>query len=104
LYACKKEFELAVSREEVQKIASLARLELGEAETERMTRDMNDILAYVEKLGEVDTENVSPHSFLEGKQTPLVQDEITQFGNVGAALANAPKGEGRFFIVPKVIE
>lgn len=95
---------MAVSREEVQKIAHLARLELGEAETERMTRDMNDILAYVEKLGEVDTENVSPHSFLEGKQTPLSLDKVSRFGNVSAALENAPKAEGSFFIVPKVIE
>ena len=95
---------MAVSREEVQKIAHLARLELGDEETERMTRDMNDILAYVEKLNEVHTENVSPHSFLEGKQTPLLLDKVSQFGNVSAALENAPKAEGSFFIVPKVIE
>lgn len=95
---------MAVSRQEVQKIAGLARLELGDEETERMTRDMNDILAYVEKLNEVDTENVSPHSFLEGKQTPAMPDEVTRFGNVGEALENAPKAEGSFFIVPKVIE
>lgn len=95
---------MAVSREEVEKIAHLARLELGDEETERMTRDMNDILAYVEKLGEVDTENVSPHSFLEGKQTPLSLDKVSRFGNVSAALENAPKAEGSFFIVPKVIE
>ena len=95
---------MAVSREDVKKIAGLARLELGEKETERMTRDMNDILAYVEKLDEVDTENVSPHSFLEGKQTPAMPDEISRFGNVAGALKNAPKAEGSFFIVPKVIE
>ena len=95
---------MAVSREDVKKIAGLARLELGEKETERMTREMNDILAYVEKLGEVDTENVSPHSFLEGKQTPMMQDEVSRFGNVSEALENAPKAEGSFFIVPKVIE
>lgn len=95
---------MAVSREDVKKIAGLARLELGEKETERMTRDMNDILAYVEKLNEVDTENVSPHSFLEGKKTPLMPDEVVRFGNLEAALKNSPRSEGRFFIVPKVIE
>jgi len=86
---------LAVSRRDVEKIAGLARLELGEKETERMTREMNDILAYVEKLNEV---------FLEGKQTPLSADEVSRFGNTGAVLKNAPKAEGSFFIVPKVIE
>jgi len=93
-----------VSKEEVRKIAQLARLELDPAEVERMTRDMNDILDYVEKLNEVDTENVSPHSFLEGKMTPLASDEEIRFENIEEALRNSPQREGRFFIVPKVIE
>jgi len=95
---------LAVTRDDVQKIAVLARLELTEEETVRMTRDMNAILSHVEKLSEVDTENVTPHSFLEGKETPLVPDEVARFDNIEAALENAPRREGRFFIVPKVIE
>ena len=95
---------MAVSKEEVGKIADLARLYLDEAETERMTRDMNDILDYVEKLNRVDTENVSPLSWLEGKQTPMQSDEIKKFDNTESALKNSPRSEGRFFIVPKVIE
>jgi len=95
---------LAVSKEEVGKIADLARLYLDEAETERMTRDMNDILDYVEKLNRVDTENVSPLSWLEGKQTPMQSDEIKKFDNTESVLKNSPRSEGRFFIVPKVIE
>ena len=95
---------MAVSKEEVGKIADLARLYLDEAETERMTRDMNDILDYMEKLNRVDTENVSPLSWLEGKQTPMQSDEIKKFDNTESALKNSPRSEGRFFIVPKVIE
>ena len=95
---------MAVSKEEVGKIALLARLELDEHETARMTKDMNAILAYVEQLNEVDTENVSPHSFLEGKETPQEEDREAKFGNIEEALANAPRAEGRFFVVPKVIE
>ena len=95
---------MAVSKEEVGKIADLARLYLDEAETERMTRDMNDILDYVEKLNRVDTENVSPLSWLEGKQTPMQSDEIKKFDNTESVLKNSPRSEGRFFIVPKVIE
>ena len=95
---------MAVSKEEVGKIADLARLYLDEAEAERMTRDMNDILDYVEKLNRVDTENVSPLSWLEGKQTPMQSDEIKKFDNTESVLKNSPRSEGRFFIVPKVIE
>jgi len=95
---------LAVSKEDVRKIADLARLHLDQAEIQRMTRDMNDILDYVQKLNEVDTENVSPLSWLEGKVTPMQADAVTKFDHIEEALKNAPRSEGRFFIVPKVIE
>ena len=95
---------MSVTLEEVQKIALLARLELSGQDAERMTRDLNAILGYVEKLGEVDTENVSPLGFLEGKRTPVKPDEVAGFSHVDEALANAPRSEGRFFIVPRVIE
>ena len=95
---------MSVSIEDVRKIAMLARLELSAEDAERMTRDLNAILEYVKKLDEVDTDGVSPHSFLEGKATPLEPDEVAGFGHIDEALANAPRGEGRFFIVPRVIE
>ena len=95
---------MAVSKDEILKIAHLARLELDGAEVERMTRDMNAILDYVDKLNRADTENVSPLSWLEGKRTPLEPDTVVRFEHAGEALDNAPQAEGRFFIVPKVIE
>jgi aspartyl-tRNA(Asn)/glutamyl-tRNA(Gln) amidotransferase subunit C len=95
---------VSVNSDEVARIARLARLELDEEEVERMTRDMNAILEYVEQLNEVDTEGVSPHSFLEGKRTPVQPDEVREFSKRDEALANAPRKEDTFFIVPKVIE
>ncbi|MFC1544911.1 Asp-tRNA(Asn)/Glu-tRNA(Gln) amidotransferase subunit GatC [Gemmatimonadota bacterium] len=95
---------MSVSRDEVVRIASLARLELDSTEVERMTVDMNAILAHVEQLNEVDTADVSPHSFLAGKSTPRQPDVVKEFANRSEALANAPKAEGTFYIVPKVIE
>ncbi|MBW7997585.1 MAG: Asp-tRNA(Asn)/Glu-tRNA(Gln) amidotransferase subunit GatC [Candidatus Glassbacteria bacterium] len=95
---------MSVTRDEVARIARLARLELGEDEVDRMTADMNAILEHVEQLSEVDTEGVSPHSFLEGKRTPVQPDEVREFPNRDEALANAPRKEGTFFIVPRVIE
>ena len=95
---------MTVSKEDVRKIADLARLHLDQTEVQRMTRDMNDILDYVEKLNEVDTENVSPLSWLEGKVTPMQADAVIKFDHIEEALKNSPRSEGRFFIVPKVIE
>lgn len=95
---------MSVSIDDVRKIAMLARLELSAGDAECMTRDMNAILEYVKKLDEVNTSDVSPHSFLEGKRTPLKPDEVAGFSHMDEALANAPRAEGRFFIVPRVIE
>jgi aspartyl-tRNA(Asn)/glutamyl-tRNA(Gln) amidotransferase subunit C len=95
---------VSVSRDEVARIARLARLELDGGEVERMTTDMNAILAHVEQLNEVDTDNVAPHSFLGGKSTPRQADEVREYAHRDDALANAPKAEGTFYIVPKVIE
>jgi aspartyl-tRNA(Asn)/glutamyl-tRNA(Gln) amidotransferase subunit C len=95
---------VSVSKDEVTRIASLARLELDEDAVDRMTEDMNAVLAHMEQLGEVDTEGVSPHSFLAGKSTPLQPDTVKIFPNREEALANSPKSEGTFFIVPQVIE
>jgi len=95
---------LSVTLDDVKKIALLARLELDEQAAGRMTRDMNSILEYVEQLGRVDTENVSPLAWLEGKKTPAEPDQVRRFDNVGAVLDNVPLPEGRFFIVPRVIE
>ncbi len=95
---------MSVTLDDVKKIALLARLELDEQAAGRMTRDMNSILEYVEQLGRVDTENVSPLAWLEGKKTPAEPDQVRRFDNVGAVLDNAPLPEGRFFIVPRVIE
>ena len=96
--------EVGLHLQLLARIARLARLELNDDEVKRMTVDMNAILAHVDQLNEVDTENVSPHSFLEGKSTPRQPDEACEFSNRNEALANAPRAEGTFYIVPKVIE
>jgi aspartyl-tRNA(Asn)/glutamyl-tRNA(Gln) amidotransferase subunit C len=95
---------LSVTLDDVKKIALLARLELDDTAAERMTRDMNAILGHVEQLGRVDTENVSPLAWLEGKKTPVEPDEVRRFEHTAEVLDNAPSPEGRFFIVPRVIE
>lgn len=95
---------MSVTPEEVKKIAYLARLHLDDSEAGKMAGDMNAILAYVEKLSEVDTEGVSELAWYEGKRTPAQPDVVQRFEHVAEAMQNAPQSEGNFFIVPKVIE
>ncbi len=93
-----------MDRKDVEGIASLARLELSEEEIERIRLELGDILHYVSKLKELDTGGVEPmpypidigNAFRAGRVAPA----LTR----AEALAGAPKTEGLFFRVPRVIE
>ncbi len=95
---------MSVDKAEVLRIARLARLELEGPAAEAMARDLNQILAHVEKLQQVNTDNVPPYAYLSGRSTPLAEDRVARFDHVEEALDNAPRREGRFYIVPRVIE
>ena len=111
---------MKVTDQDVSYVAELANLELTVAERQRMLRDLNSILEYVDRLKQLDTTNVPPmaqvsdrfgvdsskqgserfayamrEDILEGLRKSLPQEE---------ALANAPDSDGMFFQVPKVIE
>lgn len=92
---------MALSREEVQKIANLARLSLTDAEIDKYSKDLNQILGYVEQLQELDTKNVEPMvgavTHLKTLRTDTV---ITQ--DTSAMLANAPDSEGTAIKVPQM--
>jgi aspartyl-tRNA(Asn)/glutamyl-tRNA(Gln) amidotransferase subunit C len=99
-----------LTREEVEKIAALANLELDPAEIDLFARQLGDILVYVGELNELDTSDVRPTTKVAG---PLTQesdrpDEIRASLDRDAALANAPDAAhdtpaGSFFKVPRVI-
>ena len=93
-----------ITREEVERIAALARLSLSNDEAERMVAELDTILGYVETLAEVDTEGISPTSHVISLPTPLREDRGGPSLDPEMALANAPEREGTAFVVPKVIE
>ncbi|QKG70207.1 MULTISPECIES: Asp-tRNA(Asn)/Glu-tRNA(Gln) amidotransferase subunit GatC [Erythrobacter] len=100
---------MSVTREEVAKIASLARIKMGDAELERMVPELNGILAWVEQLGEVDVSGVEPMTAVIPNHLRLRDDVVdadpkTGGGRRDDVLANAPAAEHGFFGVPKVIE
>ncbi|MFP5212510.1 MAG: Asp-tRNA(Asn)/Glu-tRNA(Gln) amidotransferase subunit GatC [Acidobacteriota bacterium] len=92
-----------ISREEVRHVAKLARLELSEDEEARMTGQMNDILGYMDKLGELDTTNVEPTTHVIEMGNVFRADETHVPLERDKSLANAPESDGVSFIVPKVI-
>jgi aspartyl-tRNA(Asn)/glutamyl-tRNA(Gln) amidotransferase subunit C len=100
---------MSVTRETVAKIASLARIRMGEAELDRMVPELNGIISWVEQLGEVDVSGVEPMTAVIPQQLRLRDDVVdadplTAGGVRDKVLANAPMAEHGFFGVPKVIE
>ena len=100
---------MSVTREEVAKIASLARIKMGDDELDTMVPELNNILNWVEQLGEVDTSGVEPMTAVIPNTLRLREDEgdaipQTAGGRREDVLANAPAAEHGFFGVPKVIE
>ena len=94
---------MSVTKEDVKKIAELARLEFNEEEISNYTNEMNKILGYVEKLGELDTENVEPLSHPIENTNVFRKDIQKQSTPREEALKNAPDSTAEHFKVPKVI-
>ena len=93
---------MPVSKEEVEKIAALAKLNLSEDEKEKFTVQLSEILDYVEKLNELDTTNIKPLYHVLEFDTPL-RDDIPKISLTREeALMNAPAKEDGYFKTPKV--
>ena len=87
----------------IEKIAGLAYLEFGDEEKEEIRQDLEQILTFVEKLKELDTENVEPLIYLSENKDVLREDKAVQSLSHDEAMRNAPETNGRFFKVPRVI-
>jgi aspartyl-tRNA(Asn)/glutamyl-tRNA(Gln) amidotransferase subunit C len=95
---------MKLSREEVQRIALLARLALTPTEEVELVAHFDKVLTYMEKLNELQTEHVEPTAHAVAVPSPLRDDRVTNQPNTEALLANAPAREADFFKVPKIIE
>ena len=94
---------MALTREEVLHVAKLARLSLVPEEIEVFTRQLNDILAYVSKLQELDTEGVPPLAHVIPVFNVFREDVVKEGLARDVALENAPAREEGAFVVPRVI-
>ncbi|WP_207264350.1 Asp-tRNA(Asn)/Glu-tRNA(Gln) amidotransferase subunit GatC [Desulfovibrio sp. Huiquan2017] len=94
---------MKISPEEVAKVAKLSRLDLPEDKLELFAGQLGDILAYMDKLGELDTDDVAPLYSPVQHTTVLRRDEVRKDYRREEILANAPKQDGQFFIVPRIV-
>ena len=95
---------MSVTNEQVRYIAKLARIAMSDDEVERLVPELNNILDWVEQLGEVDTDGVDPLTAVIPNALRLREDKVTDGDCRDDVLANAPVAEHGFFAVPKVIE
>ncbi|QDU63211.1 Glutamyl-tRNA(Gln) amidotransferase subunit C [Planctomycetes bacterium Pan216] len=95
---------MSFSREQVDKVALLSRLELTDEEKDRISQQLGSILDYIEQLGELDTEGVEPLAHCLPIQNVFREDVVEESLSIDEALGNAPKRRDEFFAVPPPIE
>jgi aspartyl-tRNA(Asn)/glutamyl-tRNA(Gln) amidotransferase subunit C len=95
---------VAITRDEVRRVAALARLRLAPDEEERLTADLGHILDAFARLQALDTRDVPPTAHVDDFGAELRADEVCNPAADEALLADAPARSGRLFRVPKIIE
>ena len=93
-----------IDKELVKKVAKLSRLELTDPEVEEFTGQLSAILEYVEKMNELDTDNVKPLAHCLPISNVFRADLPKESLGSEKALANAPQRDGNFFKVPKILD
>jgi len=95
---------VSVDKDTVRKVARLARIAIPEHRLETLAVELNGILAWIEQLNEVDVDGVEPMTTPVAMTLPMREDLVSD-GNIrDKVLANAPKTDDGFFVVPKVVE
>lgn len=91
-----------ITIKDVEHVAKLARLELTEEEKELYTKQLGDVLKYVDQMNEVDTSNVKPMSHAIDFVNVMREDKVVYEHTKEELMANAPEEENGFFRVPKI--
>jgi aspartyl-tRNA(Asn)/glutamyl-tRNA(Gln) amidotransferase subunit C len=99
-----RSFIMKITKQEVEHVAKLARLELSDTEKEMLTDQLSNILTYVEQLNELDTRGVEPTSHVLDINNVMRDDVSSGSLTQERALANAPDKAAGYYRVPKIIE
>lgn len=94
---------MKITQKEVEHVAHLARLNLSQAELEKMTEQLDTLLSYVAKLDELDTQNILPTTHAFSISNAFRDDTVRNSLSRKDALANSPKQNDEYFVVPRII-
>lgn len=95
---------MSVTKEDVRKVARLSRIAVEEARLEPLAGELDAIIKWIEQLNEVDVAGVEPMTSVVAAKLPMREDKVTDGGKADQVLANAPKSEDGFFVVPRAVE
>ncbi len=95
---------MAITKETIEYVAHLARIELKPKELEILSRQLQDVLDFIDKLNKLDISRVNPTSHILPINNVFRADTLKDSLSSGKALENAPQKDGSFFVVPKIIE
>ncbi|NIO07050.1 MAG: Asp-tRNA(Asn)/Glu-tRNA(Gln) amidotransferase subunit GatC [Deltaproteobacteria bacterium] len=95
---------MSLTRDDVKRVATLARMELTPKEEEQLTKQLGSILHYIDKLNELDTEKVEPLAHVGDIVNAFREDRVTNTPATDPLLANAPDREEDYIKVPNIIE
>lgn len=95
---------MSVTKDDVKKVARLSRIAVPDDKLVTLAQELNGILGWIEQLNEVDIDGVEPMTSVVEAKLPMRDDVVTDGNIQDQVLANAPKSEDGFFIVPKAVE
>ena len=95
---------MSVTKDDVRKVARLSRIAVDEAHLEELAGELNGILGWIDQLNEVDIDGVEPMTSVVETKLPMREDIVTDANIPDQVLANAPRTEDGFFVVPKSVE
>ena len=95
---------MSVTKDDVKKVARLSRIAVEDERLEALAGELNGIIGWIEQLNEVDVEGVEPMTSVVESVLTMRTDTVTDGDKADQVLANAPKSEDGFFVVPKAVE
>ena len=95
---------MSINKDTIKKISKLARISVTNEETDRLVKDLNSILKFVEQLKELNTDKITPVASVSDQVLTMNNDEIKKINEKEEILKNAPEKNSNYYIVPKVIE
>ena len=95
---------MALTKNDVYKVATLARIEISDEQAEETLGQLNKVFALIEEMQTVDTTDIEPMAHAQDISTRLRDDVVTEKDEHEALQSNAPSVECALFLVPKVIE